>query len=78
MYSHTPNKNSRPGAGGERGMTREEQIEEMLPYMCHCCEMEAGFGECAEMRDAEKCMIAREAAEDLYDAGYRKIETKTE
>lgn len=47
-------------------MTREEQIEEMLPYMCHCCEMEAGFGKCAEMRDAEKCVLAREAAEALF------------
>lgn len=53
-------------------MTREEQIKEMLPYMCHCCGMEAGFGECAEMRDAEKCVLAREAAEALFDAGYRK------
>lgn len=52
-------------------MTREEQIEEMLPYMCHCCEMEAGFGKCIDMI-VEKCKIAREAAEALFDAGYRK------
>ena len=53
-------------------MTKEEQIEEMLPYMCHCCEMEVEFGKCAEMRDAEKCVLAREAAEALFGAGYRK------
>ena len=55
-------------------MTKEEQIEEMLPYMCYCCEMEAGFGECAQLAGPEQCWAAREAAERLYNAGYRKID----
>lgn len=53
-------------------MTKEEQIEEMLPYMCHCCEMEAGFGTCIEINSPRQCRLAREAAEALFDAGYRK------
>lgn len=54
-------------------MTREEQIAEMVPYMCYCCEIEEGFGKCIDMV-VEKCKIAREAAEALYNAGYRKAE----
>lgn len=55
---------------------REEQIKEIAPYMCYCCEMNTGFRKCDNDNEPEKCAIAMKAAEALFDAGYRRGEAE--
>ena len=53
---------------------KRDQIEEMAKYCCNACEM--GFvGDCAENgKDGYKnCGLAKETAEMIYNAGYRKL-----
>lgn len=58
-------------------MDKQKQIEEMAKYCCNACEMgwDYDFGDCAEKgKDGYKnCRLAKETAEMLYNAGYRKI-----
>ena len=58
-------------------MDKQKQIEEMAKYCCNACEMGWGcdFGDCAEKgKDGYKnCKLAKETAEMIYNAGYRKI-----
>ena len=58
-------------------MDKQKQIEEMAKYCCNVCEMSWGCddGCCAEKgQDGYKnCGLAKETAEKLYNAGYRKI-----
>ena len=60
-------------------MDKQKQIEEMAKYCCNPCEMSWGCdsGYCSERgRDAYKtCRLAKETAEKLYNAGYRKEES---
>lgn len=58
-------------------MEKQKQIEEMAKYCCNCCEMGWGcdFGDCNEKGEGgyKECKLAKETAEMLYNAGYRKI-----
>lgn len=58
-------------------MDKQKQIEEMAKHCCNACEMGWGcdYGDCAEKgKDGYKnCGIAKETAEMIYNAGYRKI-----
>lgn len=51
---------------------KEKQIEEMAKITCYVCEFGRMFnGEC-DLGHDDPCSIALEAAEKLYDSGYRK------
>lgn len=51
--------------------TRQEQIEEMAPYMCHVCELNDGLHDCIHLGD-KLCGLVYEATNRIYSAGYRK------
>lgn len=50
---------------------KEKQIEESAKYFCLPCEKEY-CGRCVEGFDPGRCTAALDAAEALYNAGYRK------
>ena len=58
---------------------KQKQIEEIAKYCCNACEMCCDYGDCAEKgKDGYKnCGLAKETAEKLYNAGYRKIPENT-
>lgn len=51
--------------------TKQEQIEEMAPYMCHVCELNDGLHDCIHLGD-KLCGLVYEATNRIYSAGYRK------
>ena len=59
-------------------MSKEKQIEEMARFCCTTCEMftnnpvGANKSPCALDNDYNSCPLCIEAAERLYNAGYRK------
>lgn len=53
---------------------KKKQIEEMAKISCYVCEFGHMFnGEC-DLGHDDPCSIALEAAEKLYEIGYRKLE----
>lgn len=55
-------------------MTKQEQINEIVKYICNVCDFKcAWFDRNGETDDCTSCPLAQETAEALYNAGYHKI-----
>ena len=55
-------------------MTKQEQINEMVKYICNVCDFKcAWFDRNGEADDCTSCPLAQETAEALYNAGYHKV-----